>query len=275
MDAFIALSTTDAGQRVGHQHQRTNNPTPEVSVTLRGGHDFVEPPLMEWYVFDLADYDPGTTINQGLMSDRALPLTVQRTWEFTELGILQRLSAVFEPETKGSEAPEKPAIVIGAPFSTSTVAACPALNITWASTGATPSGWSGLTGTDQTNPQTYFGAPYTTWDGTRSSMANWSSACIPEAFGVMYEFASACALSHIEATFTWTGTPNTKRISFLGLVNGVWTTIDTVLYGTGVNNTGATYSWTGSLVVSKVIFGCAMSSTSSVIAMTVSKINSP
>lgn len=118
MDAFIALSTTDAGQRVGHQHQRTNSPTPEVSVTLRSGHDFIEPPLMEWYVFDLADYDPGATINQGLMSDRALPLATQRTWEFTELGIIQRLSATFEPETKGSEAPEKPAIVIGAQFTT-------------------------------------------------------------------------------------------------------------------------------------------------------------
>lgn len=147
MDAAIALSETDAGQRVGHQHQRTNAPTQEVSFRIRGGHDFIEPALMEWYVFDLAAYDPGSDINYGLLSHRSLPISVSRTWEFTPQGVIKRLEASFEPETKGKEAPERPIDVIGSPFEPGTpgCGACGSPTVTTYAVTLTGDYWGGAT----------------------------------------------------------------------------------------------------------------------------------
>lgn len=271
MDAAIALSTTDAGLRVGHQHQRTNAPTQEVEFTIRGGLDIIEPALMEWFPFDLAQYDPGSDINYGLLSHRALPISVSRTWTFAPTGVQLALEASFEPETKGKEAPERPVDVIGSGFSP-TYPACPSFSITWASEGATPSGFSGLSGQEPFSPNPPYGQVNFS-SNSRGANQNWIQNGSNTVLGVMYEFSGYCTVSHMEMTVTTPGAGNTTGVVFWGLTTSGWQVIDSDFVAAA---SPYTHSWTGSIVVSAVIFSAAHGSAgANAVSMTVSKINSP
>lgn len=114
MDGFIGASTSDIGLRVGHHHQLINSPVKSISFEVRQGHDFTDPALMEWHVLNLAAYDPA---NSALLDEtRWLPLSVNRQWTVTPLGLRKRVTLTLQPETKGTEAPERSVDVIGSPF---------------------------------------------------------------------------------------------------------------------------------------------------------------
>lgn len=276
MPDFIAGSLADVQRVVGHEMAYRNRPTESLELPIRC--DLVEPARLEPVLLDMATHDP---LDSGLWDNRAVPLRVERRWGDLTTAEPPRITLFVEPVTYGQPAPQYIPDAIGSIYVPPTAPACPTLNITWASTGATPSGWSGLSGQDPFDPGTLAGftpgaGTINQWAASRSSMANWTAPNIPEAFGVMYEFAAACTLSHIQATFTWSATSNTKVVHFLALVNGVWTDLLYETYAPGFGVSGATVTWTGSPVIAtKLIYAAAHGSASATINMTISKINSP
>jgi hypothetical protein len=103
MQSFIAFSASDVDARVGHAWTNMNRPVEYIPVTVLGQRDVIEPALMEWHVLNVGTYAPlekeafGTT-------RRVLPLTVSRTYAITPTGVTKRITAQFEPETKGKPA---------------------------------------------------------------------------------------------------------------------------------------------------------------------------
>lgn len=110
LNSFIGLSSGDVLDRVGHEYQRLNAPTPEISFDVRGGIDVVDPARMEWHTLAMSSYDPAST---GVLAARCLPLSVERKWSFSDAGeVLKRITVTMQPETEGRRAPQKPAYVI-------------------------------------------------------------------------------------------------------------------------------------------------------------------
>lgn len=270
MDGFIGIDAADIGFRVGHHAQTIISPVKSISFEVRQGHDFTEPALMEWHVLDLAAHDPA---NSALLDGtRWLPLSVARQWTVTPLGLQKKVTITLQPETKGTEAPERPVYEIGAAFDP-TYPACPSFNITWASEGATPSGWSGLSGQVPFSPNPPFGQNNFS-SNARGANQNWIQNGASTVLGVLYEFSGFCTVSHMELTATTPGAGNSTLIVFWGLTSTGWS----IIYNSGLIAAASpvTRTFTGSAVVSKVIFAIAHGSVgANAVSMTVSKVNSP
>jgi hypothetical protein len=105
-DGFIGLSLNDIRDRVGHEEQIRNAPVQTIGFDAVWGADFIEPALMEFQnTSGLAALDPANT---GVLNRRQIPQEVNRSWEFTPLGIRKNVNVLLQPETKGARAPEKP-----------------------------------------------------------------------------------------------------------------------------------------------------------------------
>jgi hypothetical protein len=103
MQSFIAASAADVDARVGHMWQNMNRSVEYIPVSVLGVRDVIDPALMEWHKLNVGTYIPlekeafGTT-------RRVLPLAVSRSYTMTPAGVVKRVTAQFEPETKGRPA---------------------------------------------------------------------------------------------------------------------------------------------------------------------------
>jgi hypothetical protein len=107
MPGFIAVSAADVQARVGHAWTNMNRPVEYIPVTVLGQRDVIEPALMEWHVLNVDTYAPLEKTAFGT-TRRTLPLAVSRTYTITPTGVTKRITAQFEPETKGKPAPMVP-----------------------------------------------------------------------------------------------------------------------------------------------------------------------
>jgi hypothetical protein len=107
MPGFIAFSIADVQERVGHAFTNMNRPVDSIPVTVLGQRDVIEPALMEWHILNVDTYAPLEKTAFGT-TRRTLPLTVARTYTITPTGVTKRVTAQFEPETKGKPAPLVP-----------------------------------------------------------------------------------------------------------------------------------------------------------------------
>lgn len=115
LPGFIALSSNDARDRVGHHHALQNMPIQPVPFDLTGNLDVIEPVRREWVRVDLENYAP---LNPEVfeIGARWLAERIVRSWEFAETGIEKRITVVARPETEGWRAPLVPPPTIGSHF---------------------------------------------------------------------------------------------------------------------------------------------------------------
>lgn len=83
----------------GHLLAKTNNPTPEISMLLVRNMDFFDPAEMAWVRLEI----PADWSSRGeAISTRALPTSVDRSWEEGENGaFVKSIALSVEPETFG------------------------------------------------------------------------------------------------------------------------------------------------------------------------------
>lgn len=87
---------------LGHYHQYLNRPIQSFTINARGSHDFVEPALRDYHVFDFSDISGDILSDKGI--SKTLATKVSRRWNFTPIGINRSLSITFEPESVGVDA---------------------------------------------------------------------------------------------------------------------------------------------------------------------------
>lgn len=107
MDDFIALSSSDGLQRIGHRFAELNRPTESITVRPRGlTGEFVDVSSLEYHTLDFEEYDPLAT---GLFnSRRAIPIAITRNWQIDARGVVCDASITMKPETQGVAATNLP-----------------------------------------------------------------------------------------------------------------------------------------------------------------------
>jgi len=256
MQDFVALSSTDGLDRIGHRFAEINAPTPEFTIKTRGLiGDFIEPVWGEWIALNVGSYDPLAT--EIYNSNRAVPKQVTRSWNFDGAYPTCEIDVLASPETTGTQA-------TSLPFEVSETG------------GMSPSQWTAILDFTYANGgfqaySAYLGAitaSYSLGVGWGTTDIRPSATLAFYRLSVIYLTFASRLMTSITVTYNYTkgsfATPDTA-FSLAYNPTGTFTTdinaptLITISDSAIVNGTGLTQTWSGNQTMTGIRIGLATS----------------